>query len=136
MTYHPSREEAASLAGDYKTIPVSLSLSMGEHTPVETFRILKNLSRQCFILESLEDPNRHGRYTFLDYDPKLEISCTNGVLSIKNGTTIKKTVTNPGVNINQIIEENRSPLFPYQLFRSAVKLRFTSIKLCSCCCTI
>ncbi|GHV78914.1 anthranilate synthase component I [Spirochaetia bacterium] len=113
MPYRPSREEAASLAGEYKTIPVSLSLPMEGHTPVETFRILKNLSRQCFILESLEDPNRHGRYTFLGYDPKLEISCTNGVLCIKNGTTIRMTVENPGANINQIIEENRSPVLPW-----------------------
>ncbi|MFP3041504.1 anthranilate synthase component I family protein [Treponema primitia] len=113
MLYRPSPEEAASLAGDFKSIPISLTLPAGGHTPVETFRILKNLSRQCFILESLEDPNRHGRYTFLGYDPKLEISCTNGALSIKNGTHINMTVKNPGVNINQIIEENRSPELPY-----------------------
>ncbi|MDR3160800.1 MAG: anthranilate synthase component I family protein, partial [Spirochaetaceae bacterium] len=73
----------------------------------------KNLSRQCFILESLEDPGRHGRYTFLGYDPKLEITCDNGSLSIKNGTRIAMTVKNPGANISQIIEENRSPTIPW-----------------------
>jgi anthranilate synthase component 1 len=113
MTYRPSPEEAAALTGDYKTIPISLSLPAGGHTPVETFRILKNLSRQCFILESLEDPNRHGRYTFLGYDPKLELSCAGGVLSIRNGTHITMDVKNPGLHINQIIAENRSPRFPY-----------------------
>ncbi|MDR1250399.1 MAG: anthranilate synthase component I family protein [Treponema sp.] len=113
MNYRPSQDEAAAFAGDFKSIPVSLTLPAGEHTPVETFRILKNLSRQCFVLESLEDPTRDGRYTFLGYDPKLELSCSNGSLSIKNGTHIAMAVKNPGAHINQIIEENRSPEIPY-----------------------
>jgi anthranilate synthase component 1 len=79
---------------------------------VEAFRILKNQSRQCFVLESLEDPDRRGRYTFLGYDPKLEITCTGGALSIKNGAKINLHTGDPGSYIKQIIEENKSPRLP------------------------
>jgi anthranilate synthase component 1 len=74
--------------------------------------VLKNQSRQCFILESLEDSQGRGRYTFLGFDPQLEITCTNGSLAIKNGARISIKTDNPGSYIRNIIEENRSPRLP------------------------
>jgi anthranilate synthase component 1 len=112
MTYQPELEQIQSLAQCYRTVPVALSLPAGSRTPIETFRVLKNLSRQCFILESLEDPGQRGRYTFLGYDPKLELTCTNGSLSIKNGTELRLTTDDPGSYIKQIIEENKGPRMP------------------------
>ncbi|MDR3341437.1 MAG: anthranilate synthase component I [Treponema sp.] len=112
MTYEPNLEQVRHYTQQYRTVPVALSLPTGSRTPVETFRILKNLSRQCFILESLEDPGQRGRYTFLGYDPKLEISAANGSLSIKNGTDLRLTTNDPGSYIKQIIEENKGPRLP------------------------
>ena len=93
----------------YKRMPVVKSIPQGELNPLYVFKILKNLSRQCFILESLEDKEKWGRYTFLGYDPKMEISCVNGKLTIKNGTNIDITTDNPGEYINRIIEDNKAP---------------------------
>jgi anthranilate synthase component 1 len=76
------------------------------------FLALKQLSRQCFILESLEDPERWGRYTFIGYDPRLEITCVNGVVNITNGTRLRFETADPGSYIRQIIEDNRSPQLP------------------------
>ncbi|MDR2028408.1 MAG: anthranilate synthase component I family protein [Treponema sp.] len=112
MMYLPDLEGVKSLSGEYHRVPVSKSIPLGTKSPVEVFRILKNQSRQCFILESLEDPGRRGRYTFLGYDPKLEITCTGGALGIKNGTKINLTTGDPGSYIKQIIEENKSPRLP------------------------
>jgi anthranilate synthase component 1 len=112
MADQPVFSELRALAGDYRRIPVSRTLDAGGRTPVDIFRVLKNLSRQCFILESLEDSRQWGRYTFLGYDPKLEISCINGALSIKNGTEIRLETGDPGSCIKQIIEENRGPSLP------------------------
>jgi anthranilate synthase component 1 len=99
-------------AKDYGMIPVWKTLPQGEKSPVEVFKVLKNLSRQCFILESLEDAKRWGRYTFLGYDPKLEISCLNGTLTIKNGVRLTIDSSDPGAYVRRIIEENRSPRLP------------------------
>jgi anthranilate synthase component 1 len=90
-------------------MPVVKSIPQGSLDPIRVFKILKNLSRQCFILESLEDKEKWGRYTFLGYDPKLEISCVNGKLTIKNGTDIEINTDRPGEYINRIIEENKTP---------------------------
>ena len=93
----------------YKRMPVVKSIPQGRLDPLCVFKILKNLSRQCFILESLEDKEKWGRYTFLGYDPKMEISCSNGKLTIKNGTNIDIATDNPGEYINRIIEDNKAP---------------------------
>jgi len=90
-------------------MPVVKSIPQGRLDPLCVFKILKNLSRQCFILESLEDKEKWGRYTFLGYDPKMEISCSNGKLTIKNGTNIDIATDNPGEYINRIIEDNKAP---------------------------
>jgi anthranilate synthase component 1 len=86
---------------------------MGDKTPIDAFKVLKNLSRQCYILESMENPNQRGRYTFLGYDPKLEITCKDGDLKIKNGTEMHVETRDPGAHIKRIIEDNKSPRLPY-----------------------
>ena len=61
------------------------------------------------MLESAEDNQKWGRYTFLGYDPRLEITCTNGKLTIKNGTSVNMETKHPGEYIRQILDENKSP---------------------------
>jgi anthranilate synthase component 1 len=101
--------ELIALAEGYRRIPVWKKIPIGGRTPADAFLALKNVSRQCFILESAEDPERWGRYTFIGYDPKLEITCINSVITIKNGTTLRIEAKNPGGYIKQIIDDNRSP---------------------------
>ncbi|MDR0666664.1 MAG: chorismate-binding protein [Campylobacteraceae bacterium] len=100
------------LSHEYKSLPVYKAIPQNELSPTETFKVLKNVSRHVFILESLEDEKNTGRYTFLGYNPKLEISCKDGVLAIKNEKTIDtfKNVC-PKEYILKIINENSSPKF-------------------------
>lgn len=109
----PALTEISALAVEFRSVPVSRILPANGRTPISTFKILKNLSRQCYILESLEDKERTGRFTFLGYDPKLEISCLNGVLTIKNGAKLSIETRDPGKYIRQIVDENRGPSFPW-----------------------
>jgi anthranilate synthase component 1 len=104
-----SKEELRAKSGGFDLVPLSLVLDAQRKTPVDAFRILKNLSRQCFILESLEDPEHRGRYTFLGYDPKMEISCVNGEMKIKSGAEIVIKTDDPGASIKSVLETNRSP---------------------------
>ena len=52
-----SLEQARALAasGPYKTVPVSREIFSDLRTPVEVLRSLKNVSRHCFMLESVEE---------------------------------------------------------------------------------
>ena len=106
----PSLSEVKEYAGSFKTVPVTRALLSDIKTPVEVLRVLKRASGHCFMLESLEDPTKWGRYTFLGYDPELEISCADNRLKI-SGSGVEETIvtSEPGRYIERIIEENRSP---------------------------
>lgn len=107
--YQPTLEEVKSYAKGYRTVPVSRVIYSDSKTPIEVLRILKSVSRHCYMLESLEDTDRWGRYTFLGYDPKLEITCTNGTLRLDAGTEMVVENADPSVYIKQIVAENSSP---------------------------
>lgn len=107
----PTLDEVKTIAqgGDYRRIPVCRELYADSITPVAVMRILKNYSHHCFILESVEDAKKWGRYTFLGFDPLLELTCQNGTLTVKSGTTITEQTTHPGEAIRRILRENKSP---------------------------
>ncbi|MDR1906063.1 MAG: anthranilate synthase component I [Clostridiales bacterium] len=104
----PSFKEAQRYVADYGAIPVCLTLKGFKKTPAEVFLILKNISRQCFILESVEDSDGRGRYTFLGYDPKLCIDCSDGSVTVSGGTRMKFDGS-PKEHIKRVLDENRSP---------------------------
>jgi anthranilate synthase component 1 len=98
-------------AASYKTVPVFRVVPSAECDPLVLFRALKNISRHCFILESLEDSKETGRWTFLGYDPRLEISCKDGMLLIKNGFELNVKTDDPATYIRKILDDNRAPRF-------------------------
>jgi len=104
----PTIEELRTLtaSGRYQTAPVSMEILSDFSTPIEVLRILKNISTHCFLLESVANLEKWGRYTFLGYDPKLEVTCLNGHMKIG---ALSFETTNPGQYIRQIIQEHASP---------------------------
>ena len=107
----PTLEQAKQLSG-YTTIPVKREILSDIKTPIEVLRILKNVSRHCFILESAENQEKWGRYTFLGYEPKLEISCINGSLTVKNirtGTSETSQTAHPAEYIRGLMGKITSP---------------------------
>ena len=108
----PDLEEVKALAaeGTYKCVPVSMEILSDVKTPIEVLRILKNVSGHCYMLESVEENEEWGRYTFLGYDPGLEITCTNGKMKVGSLTLETRE---PGKYIRQVVEEHKSPSFDY-----------------------
>lgn len=113
-----TREEAEKIkaSGDYRRIPICREILSDIRTPVEALRILKGVSSHCFLLESMEDRERRGRYTFLGYDPVMELTCTDGAVTRsirKQGQPgyEKKTVKtdHPKKEIQKVLSENRGP---------------------------
>lgn len=111
----PELEEAKKIAEEqeFQIIPISMELYSDLLTPIEVLRKLKNVSKHCYLLESAEDNQNWGRYTFLGYDPKLELTCVDGKVTITAGTKITMETKHPKEQIKQIIEENKSPRFSY-----------------------
>ncbi|RBP66690.1 anthranilate synthase component I [Alkalibaculum bacchi] len=107
MQVKPNLNELKQFAksGQYKTAPVCMEILSDFGTPIQVLQILKNVSTHCYLLESVSDHENWGRYTFLGYDPKLEITCLDGQLRIGS---MRFETTNPGTYIKQIIEEHKS----------------------------
>ena len=117
--FSPSFEEVKEISKneEYKRIPISYELFSDIATPIEVLRILKGISKHAYMLESVEDSKKWGRYTFLGFNPLLEFTCQDGVVHIKgdkdfnelNDDEVIIETDNPREIINDLIEKNRSP---------------------------
>ena len=112
MLIRPSFEEAAAFAapGSFRVVSVSCEILSDSRTPLEVLRILQNVSGHVYLLESVSGHENWGRYTFLGYDPKFDLTCVDGVL--KTGS-LKIRTGDPGAFIRQVIEDYRSPAPDY-----------------------
>ena len=114
---YPTLEEIkkVSASGDYRRIPVCREIMADAFTTIEVMRTLRAASHHCFMLESAEIGQPWSRYSFLGYDPTLELTCLNGHLTITKGAEgehpeiIRKEVTHPGEEIRKILADYKSP---------------------------
>src|SRR5690606_32775088 len=80
----PSFEEFTSLASSGNLIPVWTALAADYETPVSVFQKLsENQRTPSFLLESAENSEQIGRYSFLGTNPRLEIRCHGRTLSLR-----------------------------------------------------
>ena len=110
--YFPSLEDAASYKAEYKSVPIAREIYSDLRTPIQVLKILKNVSKHVYMLESVENQEKTGRYTFLGYQPKLCITCLDNNLKVidREGNVIRKEqVLHPAECINEIINNYRSP---------------------------
>lgn len=70
MKFFPELEEVKKIAADgkYRVLPVSCEMLSDFTTPIETMKILKNVSTHCYMLESAMANDKWGRYTFMGYE--------------------------------------------------------------------
>jgi anthranilate synthase component 1 len=112
MNILPKLDEVKRLATErkYDVVPISCELLSDFTTPIETMKILKNVSTHCYMLESAQANDKWGRYTFLGFEPKLAISCVDGELKVGN---LKIKTDNPSKYLRQILADYKSPRFDY-----------------------
>ena len=112
MKIRPALDEVKTIAaaGSYDVLPVSCEMLADICTPIEALKILKNVSTHCYLLESAQPSEKWGRYTFLGLDPKMEITCRNGVM--KAGELTFET-QNPSQTLREILAQYKSPRFAY-----------------------
>ena len=104
--YETIKELAA--AGKYDIAPVSTEILSDFTTPIETLRILKNVSEHVYLLESARADDKWGRYTFLGFNPRLCITCSDGRLTAGDKTI---DTDNPSEYIRNVLKKYRSPRF-------------------------
>lgn len=112
MKILPEFSEVKEIAagGEYKVLPVSCEILSDICTPIEALKILKNVSTHCYMLESVAEKEKWGRYTFLGFDPKMEITCIGGMMKAGNVTF---QTGDPSAFLRQILADYKSPHFDY-----------------------
>ena len=117
--FFPNFDEVKKIAENkqYKRIPVAYELFSDIATPIEVLRILKGISKHCYMLESIEDAEYWGRYSFLGFNPLLEFTCQNSCVQIKGDLNFTKLTDevitietdSPSDIIRDLINKNKSP---------------------------
>lgn len=112
MEIKPELEEVKRIAatGEYKVLPVSCEILSDICTTIEAMKILKKVSSHCYMLESVAEQEKWGRYTFLGYDPKMEITCTDGEMT---AGSIRLKTDNPAQVLRDLLADYKSPRFDY-----------------------
>ena len=76
MKILPELSDVRKLAdeGKYNVIPLSAEILSDVRTPIETMKVLKTVSTHCYMLESVAENEKWGRYTFLGFEPKTSVT--------------------------------------------------------------
>ena len=105
----PSLESVKQLGQGYDIVPVYVELLSDIRTPISVLKALKKVSAHTFLLESADNTHHWGRYSFLGYNPLLEVTCKNHMMTIKGDMTRTFTCHNPAEEIRNILGQYKSP---------------------------
>ena len=107
--FFPSLDRVKAIAPGYDIVPVYMEILSDVRTPISVLKALKQVSSHTYLLESADNSNHWGRYSFLGYDPKIELFCKNHKMTIKDGTTRTFECSDPAAEIRNILSQYKSP---------------------------
>ena len=84
----PSRKEFLALAKEHTLVPVCRTLAADLETPVSAFLRAAWPERECFMLESVENGEQVGRYTFIGLQPFKRIVARGREITITEGKKV------------------------------------------------
>lgn len=110
---YPSPDEVKELLCRYKNVPTFYELLVDSFTPIHLFNALHEAYENCFILESVDNNDQWGRYSYIGIEPKQEIRLIDheAQITYKDGTSQKVKVEDPIAFFSEIIEKNKAPKF-------------------------
>lgn len=110
---YPSKKEIQELLNDYDLAPVFYEVLSDTYTPVHLFNALKAGNETCFILESVDNSQQWGRYSFIGIRPKMEIRIEQGEgVVVRGGGETRRKVENPISFLREILARTHSPSVP------------------------
>lgn len=109
-TFYPTLEEGRTFLRDYDYLPVTTEILYDASTLVNIFLCLKDAHENAFLLESVENGDKWGRYSFIAFDPEETIEARGKELRIIRGKE-EKTYHNvdPLDFLCTLLQTNTSP---------------------------
>lgn len=110
--FTPTKEEASKYINEYKLVPIKKEIYADIKTPIQVLKVLKAQSKHVYMLESVENQEKWGRYTFLGYKPTMDIACQNGHLTVTDdlGNLIhEEDLDHPAIYLKELLKGYKSP---------------------------
>lgn len=111
---YPDISEVKELLKEYRNVPVFYELLMDSFTPIHLFNALHAAYENCFILESVDNKDQWGRYSYIGIQPKQRITLNKHEAAVEelSGEREVKKVDDPIAFFSELIEKNKAPKFP------------------------
>ena len=93
---YPTLNEVTELLNEYKRTPVFCEVLSDTCTPIHIYNALESKEENCFMLESVDNSQHWGRYSFIGIHPKAEIKVKHG------------TITHGGVSFPQLSKQTQT----------------------------
>ena len=103
----PTLEQVKNLLTIYPTVPVFYEVLADHVTPIQVFMALRKAGTPSFMLESVENRDQWGRYSFIGVNPKKEVKINGTEIEI-DGT--KQTVENHIAYLIEMVNAYQSPV--------------------------
>lgn len=103
----PTLEQVKNLLTIYPTVPVFYEILADHVTPIQVFMALRGAGTPSFMLESVENRDQWGRYSFIGVNPKKEIKMNGTEIEIDGK---KQTVENHIAYLMEMVNGYRSPV--------------------------
>lgn len=107
-----SYEELKQYEKEYNIIPVCKEVYADIITPITLLRRLKEVNSKYYLLESVEGGKQWGQYSFLGVNPLLQISCKNGIVTMKSGAMETSEKKDAYEALREILNKYKSPSIP------------------------
>lgn len=100
-------------AGSFQLYPLTAAVFSDSITPIELMRTLRAENKACYLLESACQDQKWGRWSFLGYDPELEITAANHEIFLRQSTQSRAekaaVCQNPFEYIRSLLARYKSP---------------------------
>ncbi len=103
-------DEVRGYLKDYNMAPVMFEALSDTQTPVRVYQTLSQRQENSFILESVDNNEKWGRYSFIGINPKLEIVIRDHQAEIKSATSTETArVDDPVRFISYFVDKYKMP---------------------------
>ena len=104
---YPTLNKVEELLKEYQMVPVYYEELADYMTPIRMFQALRKEGTPCFMLESVENKDQWGRYSFIGINPKSEIKISGKELEVDG---VKQEEEFKMSYLSDLIEKYKSPV--------------------------